>query len=107
MEYAIHVIMLVLGVFRITYIIKYEKIGETVRKLAGEYEIRPLAGISEDGPVYTAFPDTFFGNLINCFRCLSVWTGVASTIVWYFCPWLLYPFAASQLAIWMNEDGTD
>ena len=90
-----------LAVWRITNIVQKEEIASPVRKLAGVVE--------PDGedPDYWIYPDNFLGKLLYCFLCMSVWVGLLSTIVLYFFPPALLPFALSAAAIafkaWMEK----
>lgn len=78
-----------LATYRVTSALFREKIGEGFRKLIGATE-------TEDVILY---PDTFLGELISCYWCLSFWVGVLLLPFLLFLPEFLLPFAASTLAI--------
>jgi hypothetical protein len=86
-------VVYVLAVFRLTSILFREKIGEWFRKLMGAKE-------TEETIFY---PDTFLGELISCFWCLSVWCGVGLLPFLLFLPEALLPFAGSTIAIILYE----
>lgn len=84
-------LIIILAVWRITSIVYEEKIAEPIRRLMGY-----------DG---FSYPDTFLGNLFSCYYCLSVWIGIFSTVIWYYYPYLLYPFAFSAGAVILYDLG--
>lgn len=75
-----------LATWRISNIIYEEKIFESVRA---------RLGVFRDG----SYNDTFIANLLSCFWCVSVWVGIACTIVTAVAPVVLLPFALSAAAI--------
>ena len=79
--------------WRITSIIHSERIAQPFRSLFGVIE-------TEDAIMY---PDTFFGHLLECFYCTSVWVGVGTAVVLFLFPYILIPFAMSAVAIWVHE----
>lgn len=88
------IFVLALATWRVANILNEEKIAEPLRRLCGEKEIEENV---------FQFPDTFFGNLISCFRCVSVWAGMFIVILYLIYPPLTWPFAASTLAIFFKE----
>lgn len=101
---AVRLAVLILATFRISYVIKYEKIGAPVRKWMGENEMETVAGDNRY-PTLTTYDDTFLGNMLQCFYCLNFWVSVISLVVWHVAPVLLYPFALNQLNKWMHDYG--
>jgi hypothetical protein len=87
-------LFLILAIWRVTYAINKEKIGEPIKK---------AVGVKTDSFGLESFPDTFFANLVMCFRCLSVWVSVAMTLLWVINPLIIYPFALSFIVIKLNE----
>lgn len=94
-----------LAVFRLTSILHHERIAYPIRKrfgiLEGEDVDLPLGDVR-------LYPDNFWGNLFECFWCLSVW--VSFPVGLYICllaPYpalfLLVPFALSAGAIIIEE----
>lgn len=49
----------------------------------------------------------FFGRLFTCIYCLSVWVGIAATVVYWIAPdvawWLSLPFALSALVVFLER----
>lgn len=84
-----------LAAWRLTSIIHQDRIAQPLRRLFGERQDK-VTGL----PTY---PDTFFGYLIACFRCLSVWIGIFSYIIFLIFPYVLIPLAISG-AIMLIED---
>jgi hypothetical protein len=87
---------LIVGSFatwRIASIIHSERIAKPFRSLFGVIETEET----------TMYPDTFFGHLIECFYCVSVWVGLGTTVVLFLYPYVLIPFAMSAVAIWIHE----
>lgn len=82
-----------LSVWRLTSIIHTERIARVVRK---------LFGVDETGELWI-YPDTFFGYLISCFWCLSIWVGLAVAVLLILLPYVLLPFALSGGAILINR----
>lgn len=41
--------------------------------------------------------------LWNCPRCLSVWAGIIVTVLFYYAPWVNWPFAMSWLYLWAAD----
>jgi hypothetical protein len=74
-----------LATWRITNILYQEKIAEFLHRWTGDD------------------PSTFFGYLINCFYCSSVWVGIAVTIAVLVFPLIILPFALSAIAIFIHE----
>lgn len=74
-----------LAVWRITHIVVFEKIMYFLHRWAGDN------------------PDTFFGYLVNCFLCMSVWVGIAVTVLVLVFPIFVLPFALSAAAILINK----
>jgi len=86
-------VVAVLAAWRLTSILHSERIARPFRK---------LFGVSEEGELWR-YPDTFWGYLISCFWCLSVWVSVFVLMVVFLCPYLLLPFALSAGAILLNS----
>ena len=89
----IDLVILCLGVWRITVLIHEDKITERFRQWLGEKEINDLV----------TYPDTFLGNLISCFRCVSVWSALITLILWELSPFFVYLFALSAAAVLINK----
>lgn len=83
------------SVWRITNIVEVEKIAQPLRNLFGIKH--DVAG----NPV--SWPQSFFGYLLGCFWCLSVWVSIFVAIAVYVFPYVLLPFFFSALAIWYHE----
>lgn len=82
-----------LATYRLTSILYREKIGGRFRKLMGADETEETI----------TYPDTFFGKLISCFWCLSVWAGLFNLGFLLLLPEALLPFAASTVSIILFE----
>lgn len=82
-----------IATWRITSIIQREEIFSFLRRWLGVEDING----------YELYPDTFFGKLISCFWCVSVWVGLACTIILLIFPYILIPFALSGVSIWIDE----
>ena len=90
---ALNLIVAILVTWRITILLVYEWTGQPVRDLAKTY------AVGEDG-----CPTTYWGKVLNCFWCCSIWVGVIITPLaisnaW----WILWPVAASGGAILLNH----
>lgn len=83
-----------LACWRLTSIIHSETIAAPLRKMVGGVEI-----ISGEW----VYPNTFIGYLFSCFWCLSVWVSGLCVAVLFICPYALYPFAISAVAIGIEE----
>lgn len=60
--------------------------------------VRKWFGVREEGePIF--YPDGFWGELLSCLWCLSVWTSLATTILLFTFPYILLPFAISSAVI--------
>lgn len=68
----LHIIALILSVFRLTELFTFDRITATIR---------------------TKFPS----YLWSCPRCVSVWAGFAATGLFLLSPWLNWPFALAYL----------
>ena len=87
--------VLALATWRITSIIQAEEIMRPLRR---------LFGVRYDEALLTeVYPDTFMGKLIKCFWCVSVWCGLACTLIYFADVRILYPFAASASAILLDK----
>jgi hypothetical protein len=84
----------ILAVYRISSIMVDEKIAAPFRHLLG-------VEVSIDGILI--YPDTFFGALISCFRCTSVWVAFGCIVLFLTIPVLLLPFAVSAGAVMIDE----
>ena len=91
----INAIALIFATWRMTSIINREKIAYPIRKLIGE-KIDYASGM-------TSAPDTFVANLITCFMCLSVWVALGMFLVFQVYPPIVYVFALSGAAIFIER----
>jgi len=105
------------AVYRLTSLLHEDKIMQPLRRLLGEHitlvevvsqEIRVVDGVPKAVPVTTfaekiEYTDTFFGNLIRCFRCVSVWAALFVIIAWYVFPPVVVLLALSGLSIVVRE----
>lgn len=72
------------------------------------HKIRELAGIVHDdeGTPYQ-YPDSFFGELLSCVWCTSIWVGAGWTLFWLLSPDVALkcaiPFAFSAAAILIDK----
>ena len=86
-----------LATWRLASIIHAEKIAKPIRW---------LFGVREENDIFI-YPDNFFGDLISCFWCVSVWVGIGILFVMMFFPLAVVPFALSAVAIivelWTNN----
>lgn len=56
--------------------------------------------------IVVMIPETFFGKLLSCVWCLSVWAGTFFFVAYYLFPASIlvsYPFAISAAAIWVER----
>lgn len=83
-----------LAAWRLTVLVHRDRIAQPLRRLFGE---------KRDGLGMPSYPDTFFGYLIACFLCLSVWTGVIAYVVYLLFPYALIPLALSAVSIIIEE----
>lgn len=95
---ALWLIIGALATFRITSILHSERIGRPIRKLLGVIETET------DESITMSYPDSFFGHLIECFWCVSVWVGAGVSVYLCLFPvfpagFVLLPFALSAGAI--------
>ena len=81
--------------WRLTHILYSERIAKGIRSF---FKI----GHDANGQV-VSWPDTFFGHLLGCSWCLSVWVGALFTLMIYVAPVVLLPFALSAASIWIEE----
>lgn len=65
-------IKLILGILGLTDILYHQKIAKPIRE---------LFGIEHFNGIPSSYPETFFGDLFKCFRCLSVWVAGALVVV--------------------------
>lgn len=93
-EYVWFVFIGTLATWRLARIIGQERIARPLRQRLGEKI--DIVG----NPTY---PDTFWGYLISCFRCLSVWGGIIVVILFLIHPLLPLPLALSMLSIVLEE----
>lgn len=80
----VYIILAPLAVWRITHIIETERIASFLHRWAGDD------------------PSSFFGYLVNCFLCLSVWVSFFIYICILVFPPIIVPFALSAVAIFIN-----
>lgn len=90
-------VLMVLATWRIASIIHTEEIGRGFRK---------IFGVDEDDSIIT-YPNNFFGKLISCFWCVSVWSGILVYGLFLLFPYILVPFAISTGAILIKEKVVD
>lgn len=76
----VHVLFAVLAAWRLTEIITQDVIFEGVRKW---WVMR--------------FQGKRYANFLSCSRCVSVWTGIISTLLFIFAPFVSWPLAISTL----------
>lgn len=91
----LNMLILVFATWRLTSIINREFIAWPLRKLLGA--TRDVATGLE------SYPDTVYGYLISCFKCLSVWMALLVLIVWLIYPPILYPLALSGAALLLER----
>lgn len=86
-----------LATWRVTNIIQKEEIASPIRKSLGVVE--------PDGedPDYWIYPDDFWGRVLHCFFCGSIWIAGAITMLCLIFPPLILPFAISALAIMIKD----
>lgn len=87
----------ILATWRLTNIIHSEEIASPLRKSLGVMEI------AEEDPYYWAYPDNFFGRLLYCFQCVSVWSGMLIAVLLFVFPPLIIPLALSAGAIMVKR----
>lgn len=92
----IYSIAAVLATWRITSIVHGEGIASPLRNKLGVTEV-------DEDPAHWFYPDTFIGRALSCFWCLSVWGGVAVTVMVVLFPPLIIPFALSAGAIFIKR----
>lgn len=97
------IIIMILAVWRLTSLLHTER---------GPFnifvKIRTKFGVTHDNEHFPiGYPDTFIGNLIACYWCLSVWVAIGVWVTYLLFPkvtLILYvPFAISAGAIILNE----
>jgi hypothetical protein len=96
-------VVLALATWRVSHLFTQEEgpfgIFTKVREKIGRIEH------DADGIVVMT-PETFFGQLLSCVWCLSVWAGTFFFVAYYLFPEsivLAYPFALSASAIWVER----
>lgn len=74
-----------------------------IREWVGIEEMR----VNNSPEIYKAVPDTFFGQLLDCVWCCSIWVGIGWTVFYWLTPvvavWLGLPLALSAVAIWFES----
>jgi len=84
----VYFLVLALATYRMTSLLYQEKgpfnLFGVIRKMFGVIHV-------DKEPV--GYPDTFGGNLFECFWCLSVWVGAGATLVYIFLPEISFYFA--------------
>lgn len=100
-----------LFVFRLTSIIHSELIGQPIRYLLGVrtyqmYKEDPHRGKVPDGEPLVTYPRGWWGHLLSCFWCLSVWVSFLAFFLTLVCPEIMIPLAVSALAIIIYQKGT-
>lgn len=87
-------------------VVGHDDVGYTVR----DRDLPVFSDVDPDGfrVFYPVYPHPL-GTLLSCVRCMSVWTGLAVTILiltapaWLYMPVLL-PFAFSQITITLTKN---
>ena len=53
--------------------------------------LRTQLGIEHDDGTPTVYPDNFFGNLLQCSYCTTIWTSALCFALWYVLPfgWII------------------
>lgn len=82
-----------LATWRISNILTAEKIAEPLRE---QFGIVDMEG-------YVDAPDTFLAGVFSCLWCMSVWVGLAVTLILLLVPEALLPFALSTIAIMVDR----
>jgi hypothetical protein len=75
---ALHVLAAVLATWRLTDLLAYDTLAEPLRVRCS-------------------------WAVLRCPRCLSVWAGIASAVVFLTCPWVNYPLALAWCYVWRVE----
>src|SRR3989304_3603945 len=83
-----------LAAWRLTNVIHWEGFAKPIRRLFGVIE-------NDDGVM--KYPKTFFGKLLSCFWCLSVWVSFLVAALVLVFPFILIPFAISAVASILEE----
>ena len=89
----VELLVLALAAYRITVLFYEDKIMGWFRKLMGEVDVEG----------FVTYPDTFFGNLISCMRCVSVYAAISVVVMYLILPILVLPFALSGAAMLLYE----
>lgn len=97
-------VVLALAVWRLGSLITYERgpwhVFQTLREKLGH--------IAHDAGGHPgAIPATFWGELLSCQYCCTIWLGVLAAAGYYVwgvaAVWLALPFALSAAALWFNK----
>lgn len=88
------ILLMVFAAWRLTSIVNRERIAAPIRKVFGE---------SVDAVGLPSYPANFFGYLISCFMCLSVWISLLVIGIWIVYPYILWPFALSAAVLLMEK----
>lgn len=85
MELVWYLVVLPLAAWRMTVLIHQDKIAAPIRRLFGEHVVNGIYW----------YPTSFRGELIQCFRCVSVWISLSVLCIYLIFPLFLLPFALS------------
>lgn len=92
----IEILICGLAVWRVTSLLVYEdgpfEIFVKLRAAAGVYDL------GEDGK-----PSSFFGGLLNCFPCTSIWLAFPAAFLVHGTHWPLAWLAVSAVAVLLEE----
>lgn len=83
------------AVWRLTSILYQEKIAQPIRELLGVRHDR-LGNVE-------SYPATWYGYLIGCTLCLSVWVSLLFAIWVFVFPYVLLPFFLSAVSIMIQR----
>lgn len=94
------IVELVLATWRLSCLLVQERGPGDVFK-----RIREMPGVETHALGPDGWPMTFFGRLLFCIRCTSVWAALAVLILSQLAPWLVRVLAFSAGAIIIEELG--
>lgn len=100
-------VVLALAVWRLGSLVTYERGPWHVFQAVREY----LGGIAHDGNGHPAAnPATFWGELLSCQMCCTLWLGVLWALAYWLLGvaaiWIALPFALSAAALWVKKQVT-
>lgn len=83
------------AVWRLTHMVYLpEKIADVIHVRAGR---------KMDAAGDPTYPDTWTAYLVQCYYCLSMWMGVLMLVLYLISPYLILPFFASAVTIFIEE----